>query len=98
MKVVRIGEIGNAISGPVRDEFISALLEVREGCNEDITLDFSGVNSLSSISLAAVGKLHTWMEEHGRNLYLVNLSDHIHQLFTITGLAEILNMEARDPS
>ena len=94
MKIITVGVIGTAISGPLRDEFISELMAVREVCDDDITLDFSDVRSLSSISLAAVGKLHTWMEEHGRKLYLKNLSDHTYQLFTITGLADILNIEA----
>lgn len=97
MKTIHVGSIGTAISGPLRDEFISLLLTVRESTAEDVILDFQGVSSLSSISLASVGKLHTWMEEHGRRLYIVNLEDHVSELFVITGLSTILHLGYPDP-
>lgn len=92
-KVFMIGDLYKDITGPIRDDFVTDLVQLRDTTGEDITLDFTGVDSLSSIALAAVGKLHAWLQDHNRHLKVTGLSPNLHRLFTITGLTEILDVD-----
>lgn len=93
MKVFAVGERYVDISGPLRDEFVTELVRMRDAGADDIVVDFSGVEAISSIALAAVGRLHTWMEERDRKLVVRGLSPRLRQLFEITGLADVLHIE-----
>ena len=92
-KIYRVGDHFQEISGPLRDDFVTALMELRASTEEDIVLDFSGVETLSSIALAAVGKMHPTLEAEGRSLRIVGMSESIYALFEVTGLTQVLDIE-----
>lgn len=91
-KVFHIGEKFDEISGHARDDFISALVDLKESMDETVILDFKGVESLSSLGLAAVGKLHTQLEEEGRHLRIEGLNENLYRIFDITGLTKMLDV------
>jgi anti-anti-sigma factor len=92
-QVFRVADHYVDISGGVRDDFVADLVRLRDTTDEDLVLDFTGVEGMSSISLAAVGKLHTWLQENQRHLTIVGLSERLRRLFDITGLAEMLDIQ-----
>ncbi|MHC4872086.1 MAG: STAS domain-containing protein [Planctomycetota bacterium] len=95
-KVFHIGEQFPDISGHARDDFISALVDIKDSGEDVIILNFKGVNSLSSLGLAAVGKLHTQLEEEGKHLKIEGLSENLYRIFDITGLVTMLDIKAAE--
>lgn len=93
VKIFAVGERYTDISGPLRDEFVTELIRLRDASTDDIVIDFARVEAISSIALAAVGRLHTWMDERNRKLVLRGLSPRLRQLFEITGLGDVLHIE-----
>lgn len=96
-KVFQVGERYTTICGPERDDFLGDLLDLREGADDDITLDFTGVRQLNSIALAAIGKLHVWMEEHNHKLIVCGLNETLDKTFRITGLKRVMHVTDTTP-
>lgn len=96
-EVFRVGERFSEISGVARDEFVAELVRLRDTTSGDLVLDFTGVSAISSIGLAAIGRLHTSFEDQGRRLTIRGLGPHIRQLFEITGLDGVLHIEESAP-
>ncbi len=92
-KIFHIGEEFNEISGHARDEFLNALVDLKESESEVLVLDFTDVTALSSLGLAAIGKLHTQLKEEGRHLRIEGLSEHLYRIFDITGLIDMLDVK-----
>ena len=94
MHIYNISDFSTSVNGSNGDAFINCIMEFYDNCEDHITLDFSKVEFLSSIALAAVERLHTKMAEDGKKLTITNLSANIYQLFEITGLVDIVKISS----
>jgi anti-anti-sigma factor len=95
-KIFRVGNKYNDISGLLRDEFINDLIELRDNEEENIVLDFANVTSLSSIALAALGKLNTQLKDNSRKLQVINVNEKIFQIMDMTGLTDVISIEKEE--
>ncbi|MHC4884467.1 MAG: STAS domain-containing protein [Planctomycetota bacterium] len=92
MQTIQIDSIHTEITGHYGDQFIDALMDFYEGHRDDITLDFIGIDYMSSIAMATIGRLHAHMQDDGKELILIHISPKLFQLFELTGLVELLNL------
>jgi anti-anti-sigma factor len=77
-------------------EALDAIAE-RPG-QEEVRLDFGGVNFLSSFGLGKVISLHKRLQPSGRRLVLVNVPPLLYDVFRVSGLLNILDLRTEDGS
>ena len=67
--------------------------DILEGLNESTILDFKDLKYISSSGLGLLIKLQKRLEASGANLKIINSSDHIRELFTVTRFDMIFDIE-----
>jgi anti-anti-sigma factor len=86
--------------GPARDvdnPLARELAGRTEGVGEgDLLLDFTNVQSISSVELGTLIELHKKTRETGGRLTLFNLSSRVFEVFAITGLDHYLKVCRED--
>jgi anti-sigma B factor antagonist len=60
------------------------------------TLDFSGLEYISSAGLGVLLKTQKRLVETGAGLKIINVSNHIHDVFRYSGFTSIFEIEAPD--
>jgi anti-anti-sigma factor len=61
-----------------------------------VALDFGGVNFLGSMGMAILVRLNKDLAAQRRRLAIVNVRPHIHEMFTVTGLHEVLDVRQQE--
>jgi anti-anti-sigma factor len=61
-----------------------------------LVLDFGGVTFLGSMEMAMLVRLNNGLATKGRRLEVVNLRPHIYEIFTVTGLNEVLDLRQQE--
>ena len=68
--------------------------EVLDGISDkDVVLDFSGLKYISSSGLGLLIKVQRRLEASGHKVKIINSSDHIRELFTVTRFDLIFDIE-----
>ena len=62
-----------------------------QGTESDVALDLGGVDFIDSSGLRVIVTAHQALEDAGRRLVLVGLSESVQSLFDITGLGDHLH-------
>lgn len=88
---VHVGGEIDAYTAPKLREILFPLSE-RQGVH--IVVDLGNVSYMDSTGLGVFVGVFKNVRAHNGNLVLVGLSDRLKRLFTITGLAEIMNIES----
>lgn len=70
------------------------LMPLTEQENVNITIDLNEVNYMDSTGLGVFVGLLKSVKKNNGNLKLVNLSDRLQRLFSITGLSEIMDINS----
>jgi|GEM_PF-2588882 len=91
-EIFRIGERFRDLSGSVYESFAAELAVFVSESDRDVVLDFSGVETLSSLALAEVGRVHLSLSERGRSVRVEGLSLRLYRLFEMSGLSEIVEV------
>ena len=73
-------------------EKLEALAEKPD--QEEVRLDFGGVSFLSSFGLGRVVNLHQRLQAAGRRLVLVNVPPLLLDVFRVTGLLSVLDLQS----
>lgn len=60
--------------------------------SEDIIIDFSGVDYISSAGLRVVIKTHHMQTAAGKKMMLCNLKDYVYEIFEMSGLVNLLDI------
>ena len=66
-----------------------------DGINEPRTLDFSHLEYISSAGLGILLKTQKRLAESGAALKIVNVNNHIHDVFRYSGFNAIFDIEAK---
>jgi anti-sigma B factor antagonist len=67
--------------------------EILDGVNENVVLDFSGLKYISSSGLGLLVKVQRRLEDSGAKIKIINSSDHIRELFSVTRFDLIFDIE-----
>ena len=81
--------------------FQRALSQLRALANEpiesELVLDFGNVEYVSGLALGMLVSLHKRLHAGGRLLTIRNLRPHVHEVFTVTRLDKLLNLQIAQP-
>lgn len=83
--------VNGRVDSTTAPELNSAIMDSIAGINE-LTLDFSGVEYVSSAGLRVLLSAQKQMKGKGK-MVLKNVCDEVMEVFTITGFTDILNIE-----
>jgi anti-sigma B factor antagonist/stage II sporulation protein AA (anti-sigma F factor antagonist) len=61
-----------------------------------LALDFENVNFMSSLGLTLLLTLHKRLAANGRRLALLNLQPHLYEIFSVTRLNTLLDVQLRE--
>ncbi len=61
-----------------------------------LALDFGNVTFLGSMGLATLVRLNRDLAAQGRRLAIVNLRPHVYEIFTLTGLHNVLDVRQQE--
>jgi anti-sigma B factor antagonist len=67
--------------------------EILDGIDEDVVLDFSALKYISSSGLGLLIKVQRRLDASGHKVKIINSSDHIRELFTVTRFDLIFDIE-----
>jgi anti-anti-sigma factor len=67
--------------------------EILDEINESVILDFSGLKYISSSGLGLLVKVQRRLEDSGAKVKIINSSDHIRELFSVTRFDLIFDIE-----
>ena len=67
-----------------------------DGINDDRTLDFSALEYISSAGLGILLKTQKRLAESGAALKIINVNNHIHDVFRYSGFNAIFDVEAKE--
>jgi anti-sigma B factor antagonist len=93
-KQIRDGIHRLSVTGELDLEAVPAFEEAVCGCESPATsaivVDLAGVRFVDSCGLWAISATMRWCDRHGYTLRLLPASDHVHALFELTGLSDVL--------
>lgn len=84
------GSLNTATARDLERVVDDALVQVR---NASLTFDFSGLEYISSAGLRVLMGAYKSLSAHGGSLKVLNPSDSVREVFDITGLVDILDIE-----
>ncbi|WP_257351837.1 STAS domain-containing protein [Pseudalkalibacillus decolorationis] len=89
-KLLINGEVDAYTAPKLKDTLIS----LTEQKGREVVVDLSGVQYMDSTGLGVfVGALKS-SQQHGSSLKLTGMTERVHRLFDITGLTDVMNIEA----
>ena len=69
------------------------LKEVLDSFNEDCIVDFSDLTYISSAGLGELIQTYSRLEKSGNTIKLINMNDHIREVFKYCGLDKVFIIE-----
>lgn len=84
------GSLNTATARDLERVVDDALAQVRDA---SLTFDFSGLEYISSAGLRVLMGAYKSLSAHGGSLKVLNPSDSVREVFDITGLVDILDIE-----
>ena len=88
--IVKLPEV--VVSGDEAMKFTSLVNELSSSQPKLIIIDFSSVDLMNSTGLGMIAGTHNNLAKAGIDLYLVNLSDKVLKLLTMTHLDQVLKV------
>lgn len=73
------------------DDFSKDILRLEESDFEKITLDFDGVERMSSMGIGSIFSLAMGLKRRGADLVVVNVSPLLKRLFDVSGLNKYID-------
>jgi len=78
-----IGSHFPQISGPMSDQFADELVKIEGSSYDEVTLDFKGTETISSMAMGTLFATHRKMKEQNRKLMIINASPHVKKVLTM---------------
>jgi anti-sigma B factor antagonist len=99
MEIIKSGDggvitlqVSGKLSAVTAEEF-GAVLDNAVEETADIVLDFAGLNYLASAGLRCLIAAHKRIKAKNGRLSIINVSDAVREIFEITGLEELFDLE-----
>lgn len=79
--------------GRLNAAYVNKLQEGLNSINNDCTVDFSELKYISSAGLGELVKTYSRLERTGNSIKLINMNDHIKEVFKYCGLDKVFAVE-----
>ena len=81
------------LSGRLNAAYTAKLKEALASFNEDCIVDFSELSYISSAGLGELIQTYSRLEKSGNTIKLINMNDHIREVFKYCGLDKVFIIE-----
>ena len=91
---IKIGDGDKVLlNGRLNAAHTSKLKEVLDSFTENCIIDFSDLNYISSAGLGELVQTYTRLEKTGKTIKLINMNNHIREVFKYCGLDKVFIIE-----
>jgi anti-anti-sigma factor len=87
---LEVGKEFSELSGTTADRFADELIRLEDSDFEEIILDFSGTESINSMSMGTIYATHQKLAAQDRKLTMINVNERIKRLFKLANLSGII--------
>ena len=86
-----------AIRGRFDAAQVPAAKDFFERVNETATVDLEGLEYISSAGLGVLLRTHKRLMAEGEDLHLINVTNHINDIFMYSGFDKLFRIDVADP-